>query len=81
MEIMTWVLTISCIIGAVFNAKKNIIGFYVWVPANFLWAYTALRIEQYAQAALFGVYTIIAIIGIINWKASSKDAERKKNDG
>ena len=68
METMTWVLTVSCIIGAVFNAEKSIIGFYIWLPANLLWVHLALKTEQYAQAVLFSVYALIAIIGIINWR-------------
>ena len=71
METLTWVLTASCILGAVLNAKKNIIGFYIWLPTNLAWAVVALYKDLPAQALLFVVYTIIAIIGIINWRKTN----------
>ena len=71
METLTWVMAASCVIGAIFNAKKNIIGFYIWLPANILWVIVSLRIAQYAQAVLFSVYVIIAIMGIINWRKTN----------
>jgi nicotinamide riboside transporter PnuC len=71
METLTWVMAASCVIGAVLNAKKSIVGFYIWLPTNILWVLVSLRAAQYAQAALFSVYVVISIIGIINWRKTN----------
>ena len=68
METITWMLTASCILGAVLNAKKSIVGFYIWLPSNLAWAGVAMYKDLPAQAVLFVVYTVIAIIGILNWR-------------
>ncbi|MCK5613164.1 nicotinamide mononucleotide transporter [Candidatus Pacearchaeota archaeon] len=71
MEALTWVMAASCVIGAILNAKKSIIGFYIWLPTNIMWVLFSLRLAQYAQASLFAVYTVIAIIGIKNWRKTN----------
>ena len=71
METITWVLTASCILGAVLNAKKNIVGFYIWLPTNLAWAAVAWYNNLPAQSVLFIVYTVISIIGIINWRKTN----------
>lgn len=71
METLTWVLTASCVLGAVLNAKKKIMGFYIWLPTNLVWAAVAWYKDLPAQAVLFIVYTVIAIIGIINWRKTN----------
>ena len=71
MEALTWVMAASCVIGAILNAKKSIIRFYIWLPTNIMWVLFSLRLAQYAQASLFAVYTVIAIIGIKNWRKTN----------
>jgi nicotinamide mononucleotide transporter len=65
---LSWIIVAASIIGAIYNARAKILGFYIWVVANVAWVVYDLYIGSYSQAALFVVYTIISIIGIIQWR-------------
>jgi len=68
----TWLLTIASVIGTVANIKKKRWCFYVWFLTNLAWVVVNIMIGLYSAAALFAVYTGLAIWGIISWG--------KKND-
>ncbi|KKN24490.1 hypothetical protein LCGC14_0894300 [marine sediment metagenome] len=65
---ISWIITAGSILGAIFNARGNVKGFYIWIVANVGWITYNIYIEEYALAALFGVYTFICIYGIWKWK-------------
>jgi nicotinamide riboside transporter PnuC len=65
---IAWGITLVSVLGAVLNAKKSIVGFYIWVPANIAWVIYNTYNHQYAQAVLFVVYTVITVWGIIQWR-------------
>lgn len=67
---MQYVITILAIIGAWLNIRKRVEGFMIWTVTNSYWLIHNLRIEEYAQAFLFGVFTYLAISGWRNWKKS-----------
>lgn len=66
--IISWLITAISLTGAIFNAKGNIWGFYIWIPANIGWVVYDFAIEQPAQASLFIAYTIITLFGIYAWR-------------
>ena len=68
MEIISWLLTTISLTGAIFNAKGNIWGFFIWVPVNIAWAVYDFIVGQPALASLFIAYTIITLFGIYTWR-------------
>ena len=65
---LTWLITLASLTGAFFNARKSIVGFYIWIVANLSWVVYDLWINEYSQAVLFLAYTGITIYGIITWR-------------
>ena len=68
LEGISWVFTAASIIGAVYNARAKILGFYIWIFANIGWVVYDALIKNYSQMALFIVYTFITAWGIYQWK-------------
>jgi len=68
MLIISSVITLFSICGAVFNARGSIWGFYIWLPANLSWVVYDICIKEYPQAVLFVVYSIISAFGIYQWR-------------
>jgi hypothetical protein len=64
----TWGLTAASIVGTVANAYKKRWSFWVWLVTNSLWCWYAVATRQYAQAVLWFVYTVLAIVGLVQWK-------------
>jgi len=77
---VSWVIASLAVFGAVLNARKNIKGFYIWVVSNLCWIVYNCVIHEYALAVLFGVYTVISMYGIHQWRKQKKqevlDGER-----
>jgi len=65
---MTWLLTISSLIGVVLNIYKRRECFYIWAVTNAGWAVYDFKNEMPAQGTLFAVYLGLAIWGIVKWK-------------
>jgi len=66
--LISWILTVISVIGAILNARKSIWGFYIWLPVNVAWIVYNFKIGQPGQAVLFLVYTVISTWGIIQWR-------------
>jgi nicotinamide riboside transporter PnuC len=67
-QTFSWIFVVIAIIGGIFNARKNIVGFYIWLFSN-----TGLAILNFvagmpAQGILFIVFTITTIYGIHEWR-------------
>lgn len=67
-QIISWLACALSLIGANYNIKKKVNGFYIWIIANFLWIVNAVIINQYAQIVVFFTYIILCIRGIYFWK-------------
>lgn len=63
-----WAITVLSIIGVILNIKKRKECFIIWVGTNFTWAIYDFYIGAYAQSALFGIYFLLAIWGLIEWR-------------
>lgn len=63
-----WAITVASLIGVVLNIHKNRACFYIWAVTNFSWMVYDWRIGAHEQSALFAVYFVLAIWGIIKWK-------------
>jgi nicotinamide riboside transporter PnuC len=64
----TWFITLASVIGTVANVYQKRWCFFVWLCTNSLWMIIDFRIGLYAQAALFCVYVLLAVWGLIQWR-------------
>lgn len=62
-----WGVTVASIIGTVANIYKLQWCFVVWLATNSVWCVYDFYIGAYPQAALFAVYVLLAIWGILEW--------------
>lgn len=69
-ETVSWILTVIAIYGTYLNANKNAQGFYFWLISNSGFCVINFCNGMLAQGFLFGVYTVLAIIGIQKWQES-----------
>ena len=67
---ISWVVTVMSIVGVVLNIKKKKSCFVIWSGTNGFWAVYDFYIGAYAQSALFTVYFVLAIYGLIEWGGS-----------
>ena len=66
-ETLMWIVTIASVIGTWLNAKRNTLCFPIWIGTNVCWIAYAIHKASSAQAALFFVYSAIAVYGWWNW--------------
>lgn len=63
-----WIVSALAVIGVVLNIQKRSECFIVWSITNAAWAVYDYCIGAYAQSALFVVYFLLAIWGLIKWR-------------
>jgi len=68
-----WIASLLSILGAIFNARKSIIGFWLWIVANFIWLIVSLIRKDYAQVILWITYIITSSYGIYCWSKEKKN--------
>lgn len=68
MKDITWFLTAISLIGTVFNIKKNISCFYIWLVGDILWFIFDLTAGTYGRSTLDFVQVILAVWGIYSWR-------------
>ena len=59
------------LIGSWLISEKDIRGYYVWIASNIAAMITQYESGLYVMVAMFLIYTIINIRGVLNWKKSS----------
>ena len=69
----TWLVTIASLIGTIANIYKRRWCFAVWLVTNTFWCVYDIRIGAYPQAALMGVYVLLAIWGLMQWRKEASD--------
>ena len=62
-----WLLTAASLVGVILNIKKQKSCFIVWGVTNASWAVIDYNAGLTAQAALFAVYFVLAVWGLIEW--------------
>jgi len=65
---MMWLVTLASLVATVANIRKIRWGFAVWAIADAAWLVYDFYIGAYEQAALFAVYTGLAIWGWLAWR-------------
>lgn len=71
-EVAPWLCTGIALIGTVLNAQQNVLGFFFWLVSNTGFVFINLYNGNHAQAVLFFVNDIIAILGILEWNKKAK---------
>ena len=76
---ITWFLTAISLTGTVFNIRKKIICFYIWLIGDVCWFILDYSSEVYGRAVLDFIQIILAFCGILEWRKGDKnlDANRK----
>lgn len=64
----TIIVTAISIIGTMANIYQKRWCFIIWLFTNSFWFTYDFAIGQYAQALLFAVYFILAVIGLVKWR-------------
>lgn len=72
-NLITWIVTLLSIIGAILNAQKKISGFYFWIVANSCWIIVDIHEGIYAQAGLFLFYVAVCIYGVHTWRKKEEE--------
>lgn len=67
-ETLGWLLTALSLVGVWLNIKKDVRCFYLWAITNSGWVLIDWQAGLYAQSALFAVYFVLALWGIIEWR-------------
>ena len=65
---LMWLVTGASLTGTILNIKKKRICFIIWLITNSIWCIYDFKIGAYPQSALFFIYVILAIWGIIEWR-------------
>jgi hypothetical protein len=68
MTTLSWLIAVVALIGVVLNIQKRRIGFWFWIVSNAGNSVYAAHREAWSLAALFAVYFVLAIWGLIKWK-------------
>ncbi len=69
---MTWILASLSLAGTVLNIHKNKYCFALWSLTNTSWSLHNYLIKEYAQSALYAVYMVLAVWGLIKWRREEK---------
>ena len=64
----TWAITLASIIGTVANIYQKRYCFIIWLFSNGIWLIIDFRAGLYSQAFLFGVYVLLAVWGLYQWR-------------
>jgi len=67
-ESISWLFTIVALYGTYLNTGRDVRGFYFWLMSNICFCVVNFAEGHLAQGFLFGVYTILAVIGLQRWK-------------
>lgn len=68
MFITSWIFVLCALYGTYLNSEQDRDGFYFWIVSNIAFTVINLETGMYAQAALFTVYTVLAVRGLMRWE-------------
>lgn len=69
---ISWIFTAASLLGNVFVIKKQIKGQVIWAISNIGWSIYFLKLGEYPSAALFFIYLLLCVYGIISWTNEAK---------
>ena len=77
LEVSGWILTVLAVVGSLFNIYKSKWCFYIWGVCNVGFAIINYQKRIGFQVALFSVYLILEVWGVIRWYKEDREAKRK----
>ena len=69
-----WVASGAALAGAELINRRMRAGFAVWLVTNAVFVVNNVAIGQWAQAALFGAYFVLAVRGWVSWRRDVVEA-------
>ena len=75
--LLSVILSILSIVGAVMNVYKIRIGFLLWIASNIGWTFWDIHIGAYGQIPIWITFTIISAFGYIYWGKDKKCSSEK----
>lgn len=76
-----WVAVALSLLGALLNARRRVLGQYLWIASNVAWIALALPRADYPQIAMWVVYLFIAVYGVWFWSRRDKMDVMKMLEG
>jgi nicotinamide riboside transporter PnuC len=67
-EYLFWIATLTGITGAILNSLQYREGFILWLISNPLLAYQAYQSREWNLVAIFIMYLLITLFGLMNWR-------------
>lgn len=67
-EYASWFIVGAALLGTWLNIQKDQRCFWIWCCTNGFWCMYDAWHELYAQAFLFAVYFVLAVVGIWKWR-------------
>lgn len=68
-KVITYIVMAASMVGTIANSCKKRWCFYIWLCTNAFWCIYNLINHQYAQSLLYLFNFIMAITGLVKWKA------------
>jgi nicotinamide riboside transporter PnuC len=67
---MDWIALTLSSVGIIFNAKKLIICWPIWLLSNVFWTIYSMQTDQMALLVLQIIFGALNIYGWISWKSN-----------
>ncbi len=64
---LMWFVTAASIAGVVLNNYRRRECFMIWIVTNTVWMVYDFMIGAMAQAAMFALYIVLSVWGLIKW--------------
>lgn len=77
MTAITWALTAASIVGVILNIRQHRGCFAIWLVTNASWAVIDYYRGIHAQAALFAVYFVLSVWGLIQWSRNHRRGRKE----
>ena len=72
-----WIATAFSICGNVFNIKKSVWGFVLWIVGNSIWMWIGYTKHMWGMLTLFTIYNAMSFWGIYEWTRPIKIGKTK----
>lgn len=69
MTALYWLTAVASLLGVWLNIHRHVACFWIWACTNAVWAYADATHGLLAQAAVQSAYLVLAIYGIVRWRA------------
>lgn len=68
LEVLGTLITIAAVIGVLFNNRRRLECFYIWLVTNGVSAGIHIAVGVYSLAARDAIFFVLAIEGLVRWR-------------